>query len=159
MDYFQGVVTEYLRANRSTFVNSEFCIQLDPDGEPQKGRHWYCDAVAANFESKTIYLCEVTYSKTLQALVTRLQAWNKNWPLLCQAIFRDCSVPNDWAVQPWMFIPNEGREIFKKRLAAFGIEKKSSGLMPYPSITDLEEVVPWKYSSWNRRHIAHETDA
>src|SRR6266852_4085319 len=152
MDYFQGVVTEFLRANRSTFVNTECCIQLDGGGEPLKGRHWYCDAVAADFLNKTIYLCEVTYSKSLQALVARLHAWNDCWPLLREAIKRDCSVPDDWAVRPWAFIPNDLRENLSSKLAAIGINPKTPGPMPYPKVTDLEEVVPWKYSNWNREH-------
>jgi hypothetical protein len=32
MDYFQGVVTEFLRADRAMFVNSECLLQLDPRG-------------------------------------------------------------------------------------------------------------------------------
>lgn len=46
MDYFQGVVTEYLVADRATYVNTEPLIQLDAN-ELKKGRHWYCDAAAA----------------------------------------------------------------------------------------------------------------
>jgi len=159
MDYFQGVVTEYLRANRSTFVNTECCIQLDPGGEPLKGRHWYCDAVAANFHTSTIYLCEVTYSRTLQSLITRLQAWQKYWPELRNAIARDCSVPSSWSVQPWLFIPNEHRDKLKVKLEAVGIVETTTYTMPYPKITDLETVLPWKYSNWDRKHAAQENDA
>ena len=51
MDYYQGVVTEYLRANRATFVNTECCIQLNPGPHPDNsGPHWYCDAVAVNLQ-------------------------------------------------------------------------------------------------------------
>ncbi len=47
MDYYQGVVTDYLRADRAMFVNTECCIQLDEGNNPDAfpGRHWYCDAV------------------------------------------------------------------------------------------------------------------
>ena len=159
MDYFQGVVTEFLRANRSTFVNTEFCVQLDAGKEPLKGRHWYCDAVAANFEYKTIYLCEVTYSKTLHALISRLQLWNKCWPELCEAIIRDCHAPKDWNVQPWLFIPNSGRTKAKEKLSLLKLKEDSHKKMPYPWITDLEKVVPWEYSNWNRQHILQENDA
>jgi hypothetical protein len=31
MDYYQGVVVEYLRADRSVFVNTECCIELNPE--------------------------------------------------------------------------------------------------------------------------------
>jgi hypothetical protein len=62
MDYFQGVVTEFLRADRAMFVNTEYLIQLDPGTSLGKGRHWYCDALTINFKDSTVYLCEVTYS-------------------------------------------------------------------------------------------------
>ena len=48
MDYFQGVVTDYLRANRSVFVNTECLIQLDEGNKQLKCRHWFCDAMAVN---------------------------------------------------------------------------------------------------------------
>jgi len=33
MEYFQDVVSEYLRANRATFIDTECCIQLN-SGNP-----------------------------------------------------------------------------------------------------------------------------
>jgi hypothetical protein len=62
MDYFQGVVTEFLRADRAMFVNTEYLIQLEPGSSLAKGRHWYCDALAINFKESTVHLCEVSYS-------------------------------------------------------------------------------------------------
>ena len=57
MDYYQGVVTDYLRADRAIFVNTECCIQLQASPNPDSsGPHWYCDAVAADFRSNTIFL-------------------------------------------------------------------------------------------------------
>src|SRR5271157_6537115 len=79
MDYFQGVVTEYLRAKRSVFVNTECLISLDEGDNPKKSRHWYCDVVAVDFKESTVYLCEISYSATVQSLLTRLQAWRKCW--------------------------------------------------------------------------------
>ncbi len=49
MDYYQNVVVEYLRADRAVFVNTECCIQLDKNRNVDKTKHWYCDAVAADF--------------------------------------------------------------------------------------------------------------
>lgn len=159
MDYFQGVVSDYLRANRATFVNAECCIQLDAGGEPLKGRHWYCDAVAANFLDSTIYLCEITYSKQLKGLVDRLHAWSKCWPELCTSIARDCSVPSNWTVRPWVFIPSELRSKLDARLQSVGTLMGAAGQMPHPRVTNLEDVLPWKYSSWNRQHVGQEHDA
>ena len=39
MDYYQGVVTDYLRADRSVFINTECLIQIARGREPPKA-HW-----------------------------------------------------------------------------------------------------------------------
>ncbi len=36
MDYFQGIVTEFLVAKRSRLVNTEYMINLDLDGTYKK---------------------------------------------------------------------------------------------------------------------------
>ncbi len=148
MDYFQGVVTDYLVANRCTFVNSELLIQLD-EGKRLKGRHWYCDAAAVSFADDTLYLCEVTYSKTMTGLGNRLLDWNNHWVDVKKAIHRDFKIPGTWTIQPWAFIPEQYIEVLEKRLkklpAVPGV-----GFMPYPKITSLEAVVPWKYDVEDR---------
>jgi hypothetical protein len=151
MDYFQGVVTEYLRANLSTFVNTECLLQLDPHTDtPGKGRHWYCDAVAVNFRERAVYLCEITYSTTMNALLTRLGAWRSNWAGIKDALVRDCGIPPDWTVRPWVFVPKERLSLYEKRLAALELID-APGEMPTPLIKHLEEVVPWRYRSWDRK--------
>jgi hypothetical protein len=150
MDYFQGVVTEYLRANRATFVNTECLIQLDSGDAPAKGRHWYCDAVAVNFAERSVHLCEVSYSTTLYALLARLAGWSKNWPTLQQALCRDCGVPNDWRVRPWVFVPRDRETAFLGKVSQM-TAAEGSITMPAPRVTYLEEVVPWKYKSWDRK--------
>jgi hypothetical protein len=151
MDYFQSVVTEYLRANRATFVNTECLIQIDKGNVPLKGRHWYCDAVAVNFAKSTVYLCEVTYSTTLSPLCARLAAWDAHWGLLCEAIARDCATPTSWAVQPWLFIPRERQAILDKKLAPLLAVNREGSRMPKPTVTFLENVTPWKYQGWDRK--------
>lgn len=150
MDFFQGVVTEFLRADRSVFVNSELLIQIDPGDSPEKGRYWYCDAVAVNFRESKVYLCEVTYSSGMSALLKRLSAWNGNWPGIRAAIARDCAIPADWPVVPWVFIPEERGPAFARRVSqlSLGIAEPP---MPSPRVTWLESVVPWKYRSWDRK--------
>lgn len=150
MDYFQGVVTEYLRADRTIFVNTECLIQLDGGDPPGKGRHWYCDAVAVNFRDKRVYLCEVTYSKSLQSLIARLHAWANHWPAVCAALVRDCSVCETWSVEPWVFIPKALQTTFDKKMATI----QTSALVPWlsmPKRTYLEEVSPWKHRTWDRK--------
>jgi hypothetical protein len=158
MDYFQGVVTEFLRANRATFVNTECLIQLDCGSAPLKGRHWYCDAVAVNFTETTAYLCEVTYSTTLYPLISRLTAWDANWGALCEAITRDCSIPSSWAIQPWLFIPRAREGNLVKKLASILAAPRAGRRMPKPMIKHLEDVTPWNYQWWDRKLDALETD-
>ena len=149
MDYFQGVVTEYLRANRATFVNTECLIQLD-QYLPTKGRHWYCDAVAVNFVEQRVYLCEVSYAATLGALIRRLINWSNHWPAICMAISRDCGIPSSWAIHPWVFIPEKRRSLFETKIAILA-KNLGAGAMPVPIATSLENIVPWEYPSWNRK--------
>jgi hypothetical protein len=63
MDHFEGVVLDFLRADRALFVNSQCCIQLNEGANPDtSGPHWYCDAVAVGFKERVGYLCEITYA-------------------------------------------------------------------------------------------------
>ena len=158
MDYFQGVVTEFLRANRSTFVNTEYLIQLD-EGTPQKGRHWYCDALAVNFEHSTVYLCEITYSKTMSALLGRLQAWAAHWESVCSSITQASHLTGAWRFQPWVFVPEDSQALLLRKLEvgqSTGLEPSS---IPAPRITTLESVAPWNYCTWDRKHELSERDA
>ena len=146
MSHFEDIVLEFLRADRSIFINSQCCIQLNPGDNPDtSGPHWYCDAVAVNFRKKVIYLCEITYASPPSSLMKRLAAWNKDWPLLCKALIRDSGVPSDWLAIPWLFVP----EKLKPTVNAF-LDKLPRSSMPSPIITALEEILPWQYRSWNR---------
>jgi hypothetical protein len=145
MDYYQGVVTDFLRADRAVFVNPELPIQLARAAAPKKGPSWYCDVAAVNLRERRVYLCEVTYSTTLHSLLKRLQAWSTNWPAVCSAIRSDSSVPNEWKIQPWVFIPKKSRTKLEEKLMSLINVGEVDGSMPRPRITDLEEVAPWEY--------------
>lgn len=151
MDYFQGVVTEYLRADRAVFVNTECYLSLQPGDVHPRGTSWYCDALAVNFREKAVYLCEVTYSNTLQALMQRMQSWAENWPALRDAIRRDCAIPPEYSAQPWVFIPEALQPIYYRKLSAIMSRANCQNGMPMPRLTYLENVVPWRYRSWDRR--------
>lgn len=151
MDYFQGVVAEYLRADRAVFVNSECLIQLDAGAALPKSRHWYCDMVAVNFRETKVYLCEISYSSTMYALLTRLRAWETHWPTLAAAVSRDCGIPSTWKVEPWLFIPAARHLELNSKLATFIKTDGEAHFMPAPRVTHLEDVTPWKYPSWNRQ--------
>lgn len=159
MDYFQGVVTEFLRAKRTQFVNTEYMINLDVDGTYKKGRHWYCDAVAINFADSNVHLCEVTYSKTFQSLVNRLQAWCNHWPEVVVSIRRDSALTGQWKIVPRLFVSEELKDQLAKKLSALQWPADCVDPMPDPIITTLEEVLPWRYRSWNGKPFADDRDA
>ena len=54
MNYYESVVMDYLRADRAVFLNTEYCIQINPGNPDTSGPHWYCDAVALDFRAKEI---------------------------------------------------------------------------------------------------------
>jgi hypothetical protein len=151
MDYYQGVVVEYLRAARSVFVNTECCIQLNSGDNPDgSGPHWYCDALAVDFSVPAVYLCETSYSKSLNALLKRLTEWNTHWPQVQASIVRDCRIPAEWPVRPWLFIPQECIPVAVAGIQRIGLVPGHARLLPEPRITTLEMVAPWNYRSWNR---------
>lgn len=152
LDYYQGVVTDFLRANRALFLNTECCIQVNPGENPDKsGPHWFCDAVAVDFGRAAIFLCEVSYAKSLGSLVKRLSEWDAHWPSVLEALVRDNHLPQGWPVQPWVFVPKHCEPALDSGLARVREMAGRPLAMPQPRVTFLEEVAPWKYWSWNRR--------
>lgn len=146
MDHFESVVLEYLRADRSLFVNSQCCIQLNAGANPDtSGPHWYCDAVALSLKAQVAYLCEITYANPPNSLFKRLSGWDEGWPLLRIALERDSGVPSTWPITPWLFIP----QALAPRVEIF-LSTLSLTQMPKPKITHLEHVMPWQYRSWDR---------
>lgn len=151
MDYYQGVVGEYLKADRSLFINAECCIQLNQHKNPDgSGPHWYCDALAVCPKDKMVFLCEISYSKKLGSLRKRLASWNEHWPGLRTALFRDCGIPIEWLARPWLFVPHTEITGIVRALVTLPKLGDSSNQMPDARITPLEDVVPWNYCSWNR---------
>jgi hypothetical protein len=157
MDYYQSVVVEYLRATRTRFVNTECLIQLVPGDIPDKGLHWYCDALVIDLQVDpqnplpSVYLCEISYSKTLAALFKRLDAWRQHWRDIKEALVQDCAVDRLWQVSPWLFIPEERTGLVNKK---FPVKTSDPEKMPRPRVTTLEEIAPWKYRGWNGKPYA-----
>ena len=142
MDYFQGVVAEYLRANRATFVNPECLVQLDDNPTtPKKDGHWYINLLAVSFSEQTVYLCEVSYSTSLSPLLKKLSAWGAHWPGIIKALGRDSSIPKGWQVRPWLFVPEQTINRLMSRMPAMPIA---------PKVTPLEMTQPWRFCGWNR---------
>lgn len=152
-DYYQSIVVDYLRADRSIFVNPECFIQIHPGPQPPKGSSWYCDVLAVDFESDpsdsaTVFLCEVTFSETLQSLIKRLKDWNVHWQEIRKALARYSHLPIEWQVRPWLFVP-EAKNCAEKLVHALEDIDHCQQLSFNPRITTLEMVVPWQYS-WDR---------
>ena len=150
MDYYQGVVLDYLRADKAIFVNPECCIQINDGPSPDHGgTHWYCDAVAVDLRNETVFLCEVTYAVGSAKLVKRLREWGQNWGEVRAALIRDCKVNGDWLVRPWLFVPEKSIAPLVSKLKLIkGIDE----LPVYqPRITSLESVQPWRYHSWGHQ--------
>jgi hypothetical protein len=140
MDYFQGVVAEYLRADRSCFINTEFWIrgnELKPYDRP----HWFVDALAIHMKQRRVYLCEVTYAKKAPALMKRLESWRDNWPTIKKTLVEDIGISPEWPIRPWIFTPKHIRE---------SIEPAVRNLNKDTRFTDLEAVLPWLYKTWDR---------
>ena len=149
MDYYQAVITEYLSADRALFVNNEFCLQLNEADNPDvSGPHWYVDALTLDFRDSTIFLCEMTYSASLDSLAKRLKGWAESWPLVKSAVCRDAYLPDDWQIRPWIFVPEALVPILLRKLSK--IDFSSENAMPMPRVTTMEMVQPWNYRAWNR---------
>jgi hypothetical protein len=150
MNYYETVVFDYLRADRTIFLNTEYCIQINPGDNPDtSGPHWYCDAVAVQFQQTQakIFLVEISYAKTLAGLIKRLKHWNDNWQKVCAALVRDSFVSESWPVRPWLFVPKDLAPALRQRLERIG-----NGHPQFvPKISHLEDVQPWRYPSWNRK--------
>jgi hypothetical protein len=148
MSFYEEIVIDYLRADRAIFVNTNCCIQLnEADNPDSSGPHWYCDAIATDFRARSVFLCEISYSNSLEAMIKRLKAWHDSWPLLCVALGRDSFLPAEWPVRPWLFVPEH---LLSRLVARIGQIAGTSPLRFAPRITPLEMVQPWRYRSWHR---------
>ena len=146
-DHYQNIVEEYLRSDRSVFVNPEFFLQLEENlSQPEKGTSWYVDLVAVDFRLQTVFLCEVTYSSTMSALVHRLAAWALHWTKLANILQRDAHIPAHFHVRPWVFVPASLITTFVRRF-----QSEIAGSPFTPVITPLEMTTPWQYCTWNRQ--------
>jgi len=146
-DYYEGVVTEYLRADPSMFVRPQCRIQSSAGPLQTAGQHWYCDIVAVRFRRpETVFLCEVSFAKTPKALFNRLMAWDACWSSVRVALARDNGLPESWPVQPWVFVRGDRHAFVSSRLAERFGSRGGSDKMPEPLVTSLEDVTPWRYA-------------
>jgi hypothetical protein len=146
MDHYEGVVFDYLRADRRLFLNTEFCLQPNPTKNPEKA-HWFLDALVVNVGAKQAFLVEITFAEKAQRLRKKLADWREHWPAILKALARDAHLTEEWQVRPWLFLPE--RQIkdlvgWPRNFGAMNSQHKS----PAPRITPLEMTQPWCYR-WN----------
>jgi hypothetical protein len=141
VDYFQGVVLEYLRADRSCFVNPEFWIRGNLES-PHDKPHWFVDVLAVHMKEKKVYLCEVTYAKQPRALVQRLQSWKEHWDIINRTLKEDTGIDKEWPLIPWVFGAPETLRV---------IEPVLKKLFPKGLTMNLEKVLPWLYCTYDRK--------
>lgn len=76
-------------------------------------------------------------------MIARLNGWNEQWAGIRGALERDSGVPLDWTVRPWLFVPEAQAGRLRASIAGLGN-------LPSPRVMFLEDVVPWRYRSWDR---------
>ena len=155
MDPYKSVVMDYLQADKAVFVNAECCVRIEEAGEGEKPEHrCACDAVAIDLRHGAVYLCETAFEHRIQPLIQKLSRWTKDWDSIKKALQRDCKVPEGWRVHVWLFVPRESIEALDAKLEHL---RQTIGSKFKVKITALEDVQPWRSSSWERCEAAWET--
>ena len=156
MDHYKIVVMDYLQSDRAVFLNRECCLELDEAVSPEKTRqHCSCDAVAIDLRHGAVYLCDAALHEKLQSLMRKLSAWTKDWDSIKAALQRNCKVPANWRVHVWLFVPNDSIELLEEKLEQL---RQTVGARFKVKLTALEDVQPWRFSRWERREEAWETN-
>lgn len=154
MDHYKSVVMDYLQSDRAVFVNTECRILIDAEKVPEKsGQHCSCDAVAIDLRHGAVYLCESTSEDELPSLLKKLSAWTKNWDSVKAALERDCMVPANWRIHVWLFVPKDSIEVLDEKLELL---RQNIGSKFKVKVTALEDVQPWRFSTWERCEAAWE---
>jgi hypothetical protein len=60
------------------------------------------------------------------------------------------SIPADWDVRPWVFVPNAQTELVRQKVRQFLSPNGGREQMPEPRVTSLEDVTPWQYETPRR---------
>ncbi|MEL3952910.1 hypothetical protein [Stenotrophomonas bentonitica] len=61
---------------------------------------------------------------------------------------RDSGVLADWIARLWLFVP-------EAQIATLRYAIRDLTNLPSPRFTPLEQVVPWRYRSWDRGAYVH----
>jgi hypothetical protein len=156
MEHYKTVVMDYLQSDRAVFVNAECCLPLDDPADSEKRvERCSCDAVAIDLRHGAVYLCETALDDQLQSLMRKLSAWTKNWDSIRAALQRDCKLPANWRVHVWLFVPRGSIDMLDGKLEHL---RQTIGSRFKVKLTVLEDVQPWRFSSWERCEEAWESN-
>ncbi|MGA8670766.1 MAG: hypothetical protein WB679_12860 [Terracidiphilus sp.] len=156
MDHYKTLVMDYLQSDRAVFVNAECCLPLDdPANLEKRVERCSCDAVALDLRHGAVYLCETALDDQLQSLMRKLSAWTKHWDSIRAALQRDYKVPANWRVHVWLFVPRGSIDMLDGKLEHL---RQTIGPRFKVKLTALEDVQPWRFSSWERCEEAWESN-
>jgi hypothetical protein len=145
-----------VKAVEAVFLNRECSLELDEGvGSEKAPQHCTCDAVAIDLRHGAVYLCDTALNEKLQLLMSKLSAWTKNWDSIKAALLGDYKVPANWRVHVWLFVPRDSIEMLDEKLEQL---RQTVGASFKVKLMALEDVQPWRASTWERCEAAWETD-
>lgn len=155
MDHYKTLVMDYLQADPAVFVNTECSTQLDEHLAPDcPACHFSCDAVAIDLRHGVVYLCLASFDDKLQGMVEQMSTWTRNWDSIKTSLCHGSKVPKNWRVYVWLFVPKDSIEMLDEELERL---RQTAGSKFKVKITALEDVQPWRASSWKRCEETWET--
>jgi hypothetical protein len=138
------------------FLNRECSLELgEAVGSEKARRHCSCDAVAIDLRHGAVYLCDAALDEDLQLLTKKLSSWTKNWDSIEAALRRDCKVPANWRVHVWLFVTRDSIGKLDESLEQL---RQTAGARFSVKLTALDDIQPWRASTWERCEAAWETD-
>jgi hypothetical protein len=142
MDFYQGVVAEYVASNRAYFVSGEFMI-------PRKaGGYFLVDLVAISPSEQHVYLCEVTYSQRIANIIRKVKCYHQERDDIQAQLFKIAGISTNWKLMPWLFVLAKHHKTIDARLR---VECPNW----HVRIDDLETVGPWNFPSGYREFVQY----
>lgn len=157
MDHYKAVVRDFLQADPAVFLNARCRFRVDQAADTEgAGQHCSCDAVAIDLRYGAVYLCDAAFEEELHPLIEKLSAWTERWDSIKTSLRHECMVPANWRVYVWLFVPKDSIEMLDEKLEHL---RQTIGSKFKVKITALEDVQPWRASTWKPSEAEWETNA